>query len=410
MAENDHLCSDSASTMAALDLAGRGEGEMYFQHVARRFHRAGVLDFLAGKFEASRVKTVGEGLRTSGFSTNNRRRSIRESLIGGTSMNFGRRKFIQVSLGAAVLPAMAGKAWSQSYPSRPITLVVFLPAGAIPDLIGRLIGDALSQRLGQPIIIENRPGAGGNIALQAVARAAADGHTLLLLASPHAINVTLYPNNPFGLAKDIVPVASLNHDTFALLVNPSVPAKTVSEFIAYAKANPGKINLSSNGTGNLTHLAGELFKTATGIDALHVPYRGSPAALAALTAGDVQALFDTVGTSFPLIQAGNIRALGVSSMRRVRMLPDVQTIAETVPGYTVTGWLGIGAPKDTSAEIVQRLNREIAAVLNEPGVMAKMAELNSDPFVSTPEEFAKFTSEDAEKWGKVVKAAGIKVE
>src|SRR5471032_579885 len=325
-------------------------------------------------------------------------------------MNLDRRKFIQLTLGAAALPAVTGRGWAQSYPSRPITLVVCLPAGAIPDLIARLIGDALSQRLGQPIIIENRPGAGGNLALQAVARAPADGNTLLLLASPHAINVSLYPNNPISVAKDIVPVASLNRDTFVLLVNPSVPANTVPEFVAYAKANPGKINLSSNGTGNLTHLAGELFKTATGIDTQHVPYRGSPAALSALTAGDVQALFDTVGTSFPLIQAGKIRALGVSSTERVRMLPNVQTIAETVPGYTVTGWLGIGAPKGTPAEIVQRLNREIDAVLNEPAIKSKMAELNSDPFVSTPAEFAKFVADDAEKWGKVVKAAGIKIE
>jgi len=315
-----------------------------------------------------------------------------------------------LSLGAVALPAVTGRGWAQSYPSRPITLVVFLPAGAIPDLISRLIGDALSQRLGQPIVIENRPGAGGNLALQAVARAPADGNTLLLLASPHAINVSLYPNNPTSVAKDIVPVASLNRDTFVLLVNPSVPANTVPEFIAYAKANAGKINLSSNGTGNLTHLAGELFKTATGIDAQHVPYRGSPAALSALTAGDVQALFDTVGTSFPLIQAGKIRALGVSSTVRVRMLPNVQTIAESVPGYAVTGWLGIGAPKGTPAEVVQRLNREIDTVLSEPAIKSKMAELNSDPFVSTPAEFAKFVADDAEKWRKVVKAAGIKVE
>jgi tripartite-type tricarboxylate transporter receptor subunit TctC len=325
-------------------------------------------------------------------------------------MNLGRRRFIQLSLGAAALPAVAGEARAQNFPSRTISVVVFLPAGAIPDIIARLVGSALSERLGQPIIIENRPGGGGNIALQAVARSPADGHSLLLLASPHAINVSLYPNAQVSLAKDIIPVASLNHDTFVLLINPSLPVKNVAEFIAYAKANPGKINLSSNGTGNLTHLAGELFKTATGIDTVHVPFRGSPAALAALTAGDVQALFDTVGTSFPLIQAGKIRALGVSSTQRVRMLPDVQTIAETVPGYTVTGWLGIGAPKGTPPEIVGRLNREIAAVLNEPAIKAKMLELNSEPFVSTPEEFAKFTTEDAEKWGRVVKAAGVKLE
>ena len=325
-------------------------------------------------------------------------------------MNLNRRTLIQLSLGTAALPAVLGEGWAQSYPSRPITLMVFLPAGAIPDLIGRLIGDALSKRLGQPIVIENRPGAGGNLALQAVARAPADGHTLLLLASPHAINVSLYPNNPVSLTRDIVPVASLNRDTFVLLVNPSLPAKTVAEFIAYAKANPGKINLSSNGTGNLTHLAGELFKSATGIDTLHVPYRGSPAALAALTSGDVQALFDTVGTSLSLIQGGNIRALGVSSTQRIRLLPEVPTIAETVPGYSVGGWLGIGAPKDTPAEIVQRINREVSAVLNEPAIRSKMAELNSDPFESTPAEFAKFTAEDTEKWAKVVKAAGLKIE
>ncbi|AMN41211.1 ABC transporter substrate-binding protein [Rhodoplanes sp. Z2-YC6860] len=325
-------------------------------------------------------------------------------------MSLARRQFIQLSLGAAALPALSHQGWAQSYPSRPISLVVFLPAGAIPDIIGRLIGDALSQRLGQPIIIDNRPGAGGNIALQAVARAPADGHTLLLLASPHAVNVSLYPSNPVSLTKDIIPVASLNHDTFILLVNPSLPVNTVAEFIAYAKANPGKINLASNGTGNLTHLAGELFKIATGIDALHVPYRGSPASLAALTAGDVQAGFDTAGTSLPLIQAGKIRAIGVSSLTRVSLLPNVSTIAETVPGYTVTGWLGIGATKGTPAEIVQRLNREINAVLAEPAIRSKMADLNSEPFTSTPAEFAKFTAEDAEKWGKVVKAAGIKIE
>jgi tripartite-type tricarboxylate transporter receptor subunit TctC len=224
------------------------------------------------------------------------------------------------------------------------------------------------------------------------------------------VNVSIYPNNPVNLTKDIVPVASLNHDTFALLVNPSVPVKTVAEFIAYAKANPGKINLASNGTGNLTHLAGEMFKTATGVDALHVPYRGSPAALAALTAGDVQAGFDTIGTSFPMIQAGRVRALGVSSLARVSMLPNIQTIAETVPGYTVTGWLGIGAPKGTPAEIVERLNREISAVLGESAIKAKMAELNSEPFASTPAEFAKYITEDVDKWGKVVKAVGIKIE
>lgn len=325
-------------------------------------------------------------------------------------MNLGRRKFIQLGASVAVLPALSGQGWAQAYPSRPITLVVFLPAGAIPDVIARLIGDSLAQRLGQPIIIENRPGAGGNLALQAVARAPADGQTLLLLASPHAVNVSLYPNNPVSLTRDIVPVASLNRDTFALLVNPSMPVKSVADFIAYAKAHPGKINLASNGTGNLPHLAGELFKTATGIDIQHVPYRGSPAALAAVTAGEVHALFDTVGVSLTLIQSGHVRALGVSSTERIRMLPDVPTIAETVPGYTVSGWLGIGVPQGTPGDVVQRLNREISVVLNDPAIKSRLAELASDPFVTTPAEFARFIAEDAEKWAKVVKASGLKVE
>lgn len=325
-------------------------------------------------------------------------------------MSLARRTFIQLGAGTAALSALSQRAWSQGYPSRLMTLVVFVPAGAIPDIIARLIGDALSKRLGQPIVIENRPGAGGNLALQAVAQAPADGHTLLLLASPHAVNVSLFPNSRVSLTRDIVPVASLNRDTFVLLVNPSMPVHSIAEFIAYAKANPGKINLSSNGTGNLTHLAGELFKTAAGIETLHVPYRGTPAAFAALAAGDVHALFDTIGASLPLIQAGKLRALGVSSATRLPALPNVQAIAETVPGYIVTGWLGIGAPRNTPAEIVQRLNGEINAVLDEPAIKSRMAELGSDPFVSTPQEFAKFTADEVEKWGKVVKEAGLKMD
>jgi tripartite-type tricarboxylate transporter receptor subunit TctC len=325
-------------------------------------------------------------------------------------MTLLRRQFIQLGAGAAAVAALPGPLWAQSYPTRPITLVVFVPAGAVPDIIGRLLGESLAKRLGQPIVIENRPGAGGNLALQAVAQAPADGHTLLMLASPHAVNVTLYPNSRVSVTKDIAPVASLDLDTFVLLVNPTFPAKSVAEFIAYAKANPGKINLSSNGTGNLTHLAGELFKTATGIETLHVPYRGTPAAFAALTAGDIHALFDTVGASRTLVEGGKLRALGVTSAQRVAALPNVPAIAETVPGYTVIGWLGIGAPKDTPPAIVQRLNKEINAVLDEPAIKSRMADLGSDPFASTPAEFTKFIAEDADKWAKVVKAAGLKIE
>jgi len=325
-------------------------------------------------------------------------------------MYLGRRRFIQLAACAASLSVLPGQMWAQAYPSRPITLIVFVPAGAIPDVVARLIAESLSQRLGQPIIVENRFGAGGNLALQSVARAAADGHTLLLLASPHAVNVSLYPDSPVNAVKDIVPVASLNRDTFVLTVNPSVPAKTIPEFIAYAKANPGKINLSSNGTGNLPHLAGEMFKAQAGVDIVHVPYRGSPAALAAVTSGDVQALFDTVGASLSLIQAGKIRAIGVSSAAPVPMLPNVQPIADTLPGYSVTGWLGIGAPKGTPAEIVQRLNREINAVLSDPTIKSKLVEFGSEPFVSTPGEFDKLIADEVDKWGKVVKATGLKIQ
>ena len=214
-----------------------------------------------------------------------------------------RRKFIQLSA-AAAMPLVSSSTWAQGYPARTITLVVFTPAGAIPDIIGRLIGDGLAQRLGQPVIIENRPGAGGLLAMQAVARAPADGYTLLLLASPHTIAVSLYPDNPVTIARDVAPVASLNRDAFVLLVNPSFPAKTVAEFIAYAKANPGKVNLASNGTGNLTHLTGELFRMTASIETQHVPYRGTPAAFTGLMGGEVQAVFDTSGASLPLISVG----------------------------------------------------------------------------------------------------------
>jgi tripartite-type tricarboxylate transporter receptor subunit TctC len=301
---------------------------------------------------------------------------------------------------------------AQSYPTRPVTLIVFVPAGATPDIIARLIGQSLSQRFGQSVVvvIDNRPGAGGNLALQAVARAPADGYTLLMVATPHAINVTLYEKSPISITRDIVPVASVNSDAFVLLVNPSFPAKTVAEFIAHAKANPGKINLASNGTGNLTHLSGELFRMMTGIEVVHVPYRGTPAAHSALIAGDVHAMFDAVGSSLPHIQSGGLRALGVTATERLRVLPDIPLIGDVVPGYAVTGWLGIGVPKGTPAEIVERLNREINAVLADPTVKARMAELGSEIFTGSSADFANLVAEETEKWAKVVKFAGLKAE
>jgi tripartite-type tricarboxylate transporter receptor subunit TctC len=325
-------------------------------------------------------------------------------------MKVVRREFLMMTAGSAALPFLSRTARAQTYPTRPVTLVVFVPPGGTPDIIGRLIGQPLSEQLGQSIIIDNRPGVGGNLALQAVARAPADGYTLLQVATPHAVNVTLYEKITVSVTRDIVPIASTNRDSFVLMVNPSFSAKSVSEFIAYAKANPGKINLASTGTGNLTHLCGELLRMMSGIDVVHVPYRGTPAAQSALMAGDVQAMFDAVGSSVPLIQSGALRAVGVSATAPLRVLPDVPPIADVVPGYTVTGWLGVGAPKGTPPEVIERLNREINTTLANPAVKARMAELGSQIFTSSPAEFGKLISEDTEKWAKVVKYAGIKAD
>jgi tripartite-type tricarboxylate transporter receptor subunit TctC len=260
------------------------------------------------------------------------------------------------------------------------------------------------------VVIDNRPGGGGNLALQAVARAPADGYTLLMVATPHAINVTLYEKSTITVTRDVIPVASINNDSFVLLANPSFATKTVPEFITHAKANPGKINLASNGTGNLTHLSGELFRMMTGIEVVHVPYRGTPAVHSALLAGDVHALFDAIGSAVPQIQAGALRALGVTSTTRLRVLPDIPPIGDVVPGFAVTGWLGIGVPKGTPAEIVERLNREVNAALADPAVKARMADLGSEPLSGSVADFAKLVAEETEKWAKVVKFAGIKAE
>src|SRR5499427_6808949 len=323
-------------------------------------------------------------------------------------MKLPRRRFLHVAASAAALSVVSRVARAQAYPSRPLTLMVFVPAGGTPDIIARVLGQSLSHRLGQSVVIDNRPGGGGNLALQAVARAPADGYTLLLVASPHVINVTLYKKSPISVTHDIVPVASINSDAFVLLVNPSFPAKTVAEFIAYAKANPGKINLTSSGTGNLTHLSGELFRMMTGIEVVHVPYRGTPAAHSALMAGDVHAMFDAVGSSLPHIQSGGLRALGVTATARLQVLPDLPLIGDVVPGYAVTGWLGIGVPKGTPAGIVERLNREVNAAVADPTVKARMAELGSEIFTGSPADFGKLIADDTERWAKVIKSAGIK--
>jgi tripartite-type tricarboxylate transporter receptor subunit TctC len=325
-------------------------------------------------------------------------------------MTIPRRKFLQFAGGTTILPTLSRPAFAQTYPARPLNLIVFVPAGGTPDIIARLVGQALSQRMGQPIVVDNRPGGGGNIALQAVARAPADGYTLLMVASPHAINVTLYEKNTVTLTNDITPVAGINTDAFVLLVNPTFPAKTLAEFIQYGKANPGKINLASSGTGNLTHLTGELFRMTTGIELVHVPFRGTPAAHSALIAGEVQAFFDAVGSSVPLIQSGTLRALGVTAPARLRVLPDVAPIGDRVPGFAVMGWLGVGVPKGTPAGIVERLNREINTVLRDPTVTARMAELGSEPLPGSVTDFTKLVADETQKWAKVVKFAGLKAD
>jgi tripartite-type tricarboxylate transporter receptor subunit TctC len=325
-------------------------------------------------------------------------------------MAVSRRRILQLAAATGALAAWPQRGRAQTYPSRPITLVVFVPAGGAPDIVARVVTQALSQRLRQPIVIENRPGGGGNLALQAVARAPADGHTLLLVATPHAVNVTLYQRQSVNVLNDIVPVASINDDSFAMVVPLSSPARTVAEFIAHAKANPGKLNMGSSGSGNLSHLAGELFKMMTGIDVVHVPYRGMPAANTALMTGEAHVLFNALASIIPLIREGKVRPLAVTAAKRVKFLTAVPAVAETVPGYAVTGSLGIGVPKGTPSEIVAKLNREVNATLADAEVLQKLDNMGSEPFTGTPEDFGKFVRAETEKWAKVVKFAGLKVE
>src|SRR5689334_19760785 len=325
-------------------------------------------------------------------------------------MTIHRRRVLRLAASGGALIALPRPGLAQAYPTRPITLMVFVGAGGAPDIVARVVAQALSSRLGQPVVIENRPGGGGNLALQAVARAPADGHTLLLIATPHAVNVTLYPKQDVSVLRDIVPVASIDDDAFAMVVNPSVPARTVAEFIAYAKANPGKINMASSGSGNLSHLAGELFKMMTGTQMVHVPYRGMPAANTATMTGEAHVLFNALPAVLPLVKEDKVRVLAVTGTRPVKVLPGVPPVASAVPGYAVTGWLGLGVPKGTPSAIVDRLNKETNAVLGDPDIAARLANLGSELFTGTPAEFGKFIAAETEKWAKVVQFAGIKVE
>ena len=325
-------------------------------------------------------------------------------------MKLPRRQFLHLAAGAAALPAVSRIAMAQTYPSRPVRLIVTTAAGGSPDIIARLIGQWLSERLGQPIIVDNRPGAGTNIGTEMGVRAPPDGYTLLMALSANAINATLYDKLPFNFIRDTAPVASIASIPLIMEVNPSVPAKTVPEFIAYAKANPGKINMASGGSGTPAHVAGELFKMMAGINMVHVPYRGEGLALPDLISGQLQALFGVMPASLGYIKAGKLRALAVTTAKRQELLPDVPTAGEFLPGYEARGWYGIVGPKATPVNIIEKLNQEINAALADPSMKTRLTDLGCAVFAGSPADFGKFIAEETEKWAKVIKFAGIKPE
>ena len=325
-------------------------------------------------------------------------------------MKLPRRNFLHLAAGAAALPAVSRIASAQAYPTRPVRIIVgFAPSGAT-DIMARLIGQWLSERLGQQFIVENRPGAASNIATEAVVNAPPDGYTLLVATSVNAINATLYDKLNFNLIRDIVPVASIHREPFLVEVNPSVPVKTVPELIAYAKANPGKINMATAGIGSGNHIAGELFKMMTGVTLVHVPYRGAGPALVDLLGGQVQLVFSTVPAAIEYIKGGRLRPLAVTTATRSEALPDVPTVGDFLPGFESSQWYGIGAPKGTPADIVARLNKEINAGLADPKLKARIADLGGVPMPMTPGDFGKHIAAETAKWAKVIKFAGIKVK
>jgi tripartite-type tricarboxylate transporter receptor subunit TctC len=325
-------------------------------------------------------------------------------------MQLPRRRFLQMAAGALVCPALPRMARAQTYPSRPVRILVGFAAGGPADSWGRFMAQWLSDRLGQQFIVENRPGAGGNIATEVVVTAPPDGHTLLLVGINNALNATLYEKLHFDFARDIAPVAGLNRGFGVLVVNPSFPVKSVPEFIAYAKANAGKISYASGGSGSAPHLFGELFKAMAGVDLVHVPYRGGAPAVIDLLSGQVPVMFDNLPTSLEHIRSGKLRALGVTSATRLDVLPDIPTLGDFLPGYAASGWNGFGAPRNTPPEIIDRLNREINAGLAAPTFKVRFAQLNNMPLSMTAAEFGRFMAEEAEKWGKVIRAANIKAE
>jgi tripartite-type tricarboxylate transporter receptor subunit TctC len=318
-----------------------------------------------------------------------------------------RRLFLRLAALALGLPAISRMACAQAYPARPVRMIVGFSAGGAPDIAARLLAQWLSDRLGQPLVIENRPGAGSNIATEVVVEAAADGYTLLLVSLANAVNATLYEKLNYSFVHDIAPVASISHETYCIEVHPSFPARTVPEFIAYAKANPGRLNMASPGTGSGPHMAGELFKMMADVDMVHVPYRGSPPALTDLLAGQVQVMFSPLSSSIEYVRDGRLRALAVTTATRSTALPELPTVAEFVPGYQASGWFGVGAPARAPVEIVLKLNQEINACLADTKLQARFADLGSVVFIGSPSDFEKHIAGETETWAKVIGAAHI---
>jgi tripartite-type tricarboxylate transporter receptor subunit TctC len=323
-------------------------------------------------------------------------------------MKLPRRNFLHLAAAAAALPAVSRLAWAQSYPTRPVRLMVGFPPGGVGDILSRLIGQWLSERLGQPFVVENRPGAGSNIATEAVVKAPPDGYTLLQISTTNTINTTLYDKLNFNFIRDIAPVASIVRVPLVIVVNPSVPAKTIPEFIAYAKANPGKINMASAGNGTTAHVASELFKMMTGIDMVHVPYRGSAPALTDLLGGRVQVMFDPLPSSIEHIKGGKVLPIAVTTADRWEGLPDIPTVSEFLAGYEASAWQGIAAPRNTPVEIVEKLNKEIDAAVADPKIAARFSDIGGIALRSSPVTFVNLIAEETEKWAKVIRAANIK--
>jgi tripartite-type tricarboxylate transporter receptor subunit TctC len=326
-------------------------------------------------------------------------------------MRLPRRRFLHLAAGAAALPAVSSIARAQSYPTKPVRLIIGYPPGGSADITARLTGQWLSERLGQPVVVESRPGAATNLATEAVVRAAPDGYTLLLVAPANAINATLYENKlSFDSLRDLVPVAGIIRFPNVVVVNPSLPIKTIPELIAYAKANPGKLNMASSGNGSTIHMSGELFKMLTGINMVHVPYRGGALALTDVMGGQVQVMFDNVPTSAEHIKAGKLRGLAVTSTARSEVLPDLPTVADFLPGYEASAWYGLGAPRGTPDEIIDKVNKAMNAILADPKSQARFKELGASLLPGSPADFGKLLADETEKWGKVVKFAGAKPE